>query len=298
MVEAEEAKRLITVGIPTLVAWERPRRDFGFHFTDQVAARGARHRRRRGAHRPDLHRPLDHHPAAAARRREPPCRKGSARYEAATGRVQSQAAEANLGDAIRRIETQGQANAEKPAWQQALTNARLPLYDVHWPQAVVLEETRRQRPGRPGRRPDRAADRSAQRHAQPQAVRRRLCPRHRDRAARAAKGKNAKAPPPATARAELRVRPTVQGAAVVLENQTGRVLAMAGGFSYPLSQLNRVTQSQRQPGSAIKPISYLAALAKGLQPNTLVRDEPVTLPPIGGANARTRHEDYWTPQEL
>ena len=114
-------------------------------------------------------------------------------------------------------------------------------------------------------------------------------------AAAKGKGKRAKAAP-ATARAELRVRPTVQGAAVVLENQTGRILAMAGGFSYPLSQLNRVTQSQRQPGSAIKPISYLAALAKGLQPNTLVRDEPLTLPPIGGVNARTRPEDYWTPK--
>ena len=37
MVEADEAKRLITVGVPTLVAFERPRRDIGFHFTDQVA---------------------------------------------------------------------------------------------------------------------------------------------------------------------------------------------------------------------------------------------------------------------
>ena len=49
---------------------------------------------------------------------------------------------------------------------------------------------------------------------------------------------------------------------------------MAGGFSYPLSQLNRATQAQRQPGSAIKPLIYLAALHSGLQPNTLVFDLP------------------------
>src|SRR5262249_56502198 len=58
-------------------------------------------------------------------------------------------------------------------------------------------------------------------------------------------------------RAELRVRPTVQGAAVVLENKTGRILAMTGGASYALSQLNRVTQAQRQPGSSLKPLTYL-----------------------------------------
>jgi membrane carboxypeptidase/penicillin-binding protein len=92
------------------------------------------------------------------------------------------------------------------------------------------------------------------------------------------------------ARAELRARPEVQGAAVVLENATGRILAMTGGFSYPLSQLNRVTQAQRQPGSAIKPLSYLAALENGLQPNTLIRDEPITFPPIGG------HGDDWSPK--
>jgi membrane carboxypeptidase/penicillin-binding protein len=96
------------------------------------------------------------------------------------------------------------------------------------------------------------------------------------------------------ARAELRVRPTVQGTVVVLENKTGRILAMAGGFSYPLSQLNRATQSVRQPGSAIKPLSYLAALGRGLQPNTLITDEPITLPPIG--TGRAREQDYWTPK--
>src|SRR6185295_16887036 len=67
------------------------------------------------------------------------------------------------------------------------------------------------------------------------------------------------------------------------------------GFSYPLSQLNRVTQAQRQPGSAIKPLAYLAALQSGLQPNTLVSDDPITLPPIG-AGSRIRDQDYWTPK--
>ena len=55
----------------------------------------------------------------------------------------------------------------------------------------------------------------------------------------------------------------VQGAALVLENKTGRILAMVGGFSYPLSQLNRTTQALRQPGSSIKPLTYLAALHRG-----------------------------------
>jgi membrane carboxypeptidase/penicillin-binding protein len=96
-----------------------------------------------------------------------------------------------------------------------------------------------------------------------------------------------------TARAELRVRPVVQGAAVVIENKTGRILAMAGGFSYANSQLNRATQSYRQPGSSLKPLTYLAALQKGLQPNTLVRDQDITLPPIQRSK---RSEDYWSPK--
>src|SRR6185503_16432509 len=93
-----------------------------------------------------------------------------------------------------------------------------------------------------------------------------------------------------SARAELRVRPSVQGAALVLENKTGRVLAMAGGFSYPLSQLNRVAQAARQPGSALKPLIFLAALNRGLQPNTTVLDAPITLPPIGVSPRYAREE--------
>ena len=107
-------------------------------------------------------------------------------------------------------------------------------------------------------------------------------------------------------RAELRVRPTVQGAALVLENKTGRILAMAGSFSYFSSQLNRTAQTQRQPGSAMKPLTYLTALQAGLQPNTLVSDDPITLAPIGwhrkrgtiarGPDIASRQEDFWSPR--
>jgi membrane carboxypeptidase/penicillin-binding protein len=295
---AEELKRNITVGVPTIVAFERPRRDVGFHFTDQVQREArtiaglegltAQTYTVRSTIIPQLQRAV-----------EATLQEGLARYEISTGRLQGHAAEANLGDAIRRIEAQRQPN-DKPSWQQALINARLPLYDVHWPQAVVVED--RSGAVRVGLADGRIVPLNGGRAIRSLKLHDAIYVRVTETKGVAAKGNtkgNAKAkqqPVAVSARAELRQRPTVQGAAVVIENQTGRVLAMSGGFSYPLSQLNRVTQSQRQPGSAIKPVSYLAALARGLQPNTLIRDEPVTLPPPGGANARTRLEDYWTPR--
>jgi penicillin-binding protein 1A len=94
--------------------------------------------------------------------------------------------------------------------------------------------------------------------------------------------------------AELRIRPKVQGAVVVIDNATGGILAMTGGFSYPLSQLNRATQSWRQPGSAFKPLTYLAALGKGLQPTTLISDTRLTLPPMGNRKY-ARAGDWWSP---
>src|SRR5258708_33222742 len=66
-------------------------------------------------------------------------------------------------------------------------------------------------------------------------------------------------------RVDLRVRPTVQGAAVILDNQTGAILAMAGGFSHPGSQPNPRNQAVRHPGSPLKPFPHLAALRPGPQ---------------------------------
>jgi penicillin-binding protein 1A len=346
------------VALPQMVAYTLPpQRDSGHYFLDHVT-REARLATGLGTLtsagitvrttiRPDLQRAA-----------ETALQEGLAQYEIRTGRTEWHGAEANLADAVRRIEAtmpaspaataavstaapvnaapparrpgrgtdagakparggggklapgpgarQGSSNAPtgaaesdvigplplepaaapvnkpKPAWQQALVTTRLPLYDVHWSPAIVLSNDRN------GPRVGLADGRVMPLSSAGLAGRRGLNPydvvfvKVSDQ-----KGKT---------RVDLRVRPTVEGAAVILDNKTGGILAMAGGFSYPASQLNRVTQAVRQPGSSIKPFTYLAALRRGLQPNTLVRDQVVTLPPIGGTSSGTREKDYWTPK--
>ena len=73
----------------------------------------------------------------------------------------------------------------------------------------------------------------------------------------------------------LRQVPEVSGAMVAMDPQTGRVLAMVGGFSYDQSQFNRATQALRQPGSSFKPFVYAAALDNGYTPSTVVLDAPL-----------------------
>jgi penicillin-binding protein 1A len=75
----------------------------------------------------------------------------------------------------------------------------------------------------------------------------------------------------------LRQIPNVSGGIVALDPHTGRVLAMAGGWSFELSQFNRVTQAVRQPGSAFKPFVYLPALDNGFTPSSLVLDAPIVI---------------------
>ncbi|HXL48985.1 MAG TPA: PBP1A family penicillin-binding protein [Xanthobacteraceae bacterium] len=271
--------------LPTLVAYERPRRDIGFHFVDQVAREAkslagidtitANSYTVRSSINPLLQRAV-----------EEALQEGLSRYERSAGRVQFRAAEANLGQAIQRVDAEKKTGDKRPGWQRALASARLPLYDVHWTPAIVLEKPagKKGEAWRVGLADGRVLPLSID-----NATAQRKLALYDVVLVRVADGKGKTA-----ARAELRVRPLVQGMVVVLENRTGRILAMTGGFSYPLSQLNRATQAVRQPGSAIKPLSYLGALRNGLQPNTLVSDEPITLPPLGGG--RVREQDYWTPK--
>ena len=77
----------------------------------------------------------------------------------------------------------------------------------------------------------------------------------------------------------------LQAAIVVLQPQTGHILAMMGGRSYQQTQFNRVTQAHRQPGSVFKPFVFLAGFSRaqedpefGFSPVEQITDEPVVWP--------------------
>jgi penicillin-binding protein 1B len=65
-----------------------------------------------------------------------------------------------------------------------------------------------------------------------------------------------------------------EAALIAIDPHTGEILAMVGGRDYASSQLNRVTDARRQPGSVFKPIVYAAALANGMSPDTVFYDAP------------------------
>jgi penicillin-binding protein 1A len=70
--------------------------------------------------------------------------------------------------------------------------------------------------------------------------------------------------------------PETEAALVALDPATGRVRALVGGFDFSRQPFNHVTQSWRQPGSAIKPLLVSAALEARVMPATLVDDLPFT----------------------
>ena len=91
----------------------------------------------------------------------------------------------------------------------------------------------------------------------------------------------------------LRQYPEVSGAMVAMDPNTGRVLAMVGGFSFDQSQFNRATQAYRQPGSSFKPLVYSAAMDNGYTPSTVVIDAPIEIDQ-GSGNGVWRPENYST----
>ncbi|GAB4163004.1 MAG: penicillin-binding protein 1A [Rickettsiaceae bacterium] len=69
--------------------------------------------------------------------------------------------------------------------------------------------------------------------------------------------------------------PEVNGGIMVIEHETGRVLAAEGGYDFSVSKFDRTTQAKRQPGSLIKPFVYMAALENGAKPNDIFDDAPI-----------------------
>ncbi|MFI5355059.1 MAG: penicillin-binding protein 1A, partial [Desulfobaccales bacterium] len=89
--------------------------------------------------------------------------------------------------------------------------------------------------------------------------------------------------------AEIIQAPMVQGAVFSEELKTGKVRVLMGGKDFGDSTYNRATQARRQPGSAFKPILYAAAVDRGYRPDSILQDEPISLP--GGKRGQV-----WSPQ--
>ena len=99
----------------------------------------------------------------------------------------------------------------------------------------------------------------------------------------------------------LRQAPEISGGLVAMDPFTGRVLALAGGFSYDESQFNRATQALRQPGSSFKPFIYAAALDNGYTPSSVVLDAAIEVdqgPGIGIWRPENYAKKFYGPQTL
>ncbi|MFA8384348.1 MAG: penicillin-binding protein 1A [Pelagibaca sp.] len=97
----------------------------------------------------------------------------------------------------------------------------------------------------------------------------------------------------------LRQVPEVQGAFMAMDVNTGRVIAMQGGFSYQHSVFNRATQAQRQPGSSFKPFVFAAALDSGYSPATIVVDAPIEIDtPQGVWRPQNASDRFYGPTPL
>jgi penicillin-binding protein 1A len=77
---------------------------------------------------------------------------------------------------------------------------------------------------------------------------------------------------------KLLQEPEVEGALIAMDNRTGAILALVGGFDFERSEFNRAVQSSLQCGSAFKPFVYLTAFQQGFTPADTIFDGPFLLP--------------------
>jgi penicillin-binding protein 1A len=81
---------------------------------------------------------------------------------------------------------------------------------------------------------------------------------------------------------KLEQTPLAEGALIAIDNHTGQIKAMVGGWNFTRSKFNRSIQAYRQLGSTFKPIVYTAAIDRGYTPSSLIDDSPVTYPQLVG----------------
>jgi penicillin-binding protein 1A len=87
--------------------------------------------------------------------------------------------------------------------------------------------------------------------------------------------------------------PTVQGAVVVLDNKTGAIRAMVGGYDFNVSKFNRAVQAERQVGSSFKVYVYTQAFLEGIRPFDTISDTPISFPSSSGVWAPHNYDNKY-----
>jgi penicillin-binding protein 1A len=86
-------------------------------------------------------------------------------------------------------------------------------------------------------------------------------------------------------------RPAIEGAIIILQNSTGEIKAMVGGYDFESSEFNRTTQAMRQVGSTFKPIVYSTAFNNGMTPDSSIIDAPISFTDALGRSWRPGNYD-------
>lgn len=86
--------------------------------------------------------------------------------------------------------------------------------------------------------------------------------------------------------------PIVEGALVAIDNRSGQVKALVGGWSFNRSKFNRAVQAQRQLGSTFKPIVYTVAIDRGFTPTSMIVDAPVAYDAGSGQTYSPQNYDH------